>query len=129
MNVYEKKFKECYNILLNTIELCHKNLKECEDEMAAYVALEKSFKDLKENKNTSKAIIDALQSVVDANAKRKGIIREELVGCRHAYTNHLKEKQFMDRHLCPHEETEFDSEDYHKGVNIFRCKLCGSYLR
>lgn len=128
MNAYEKKFKECYHHTLDKIENCLKNIKECEDEQNTYVALEKSFKELKENNHSSKDIINALQSVVDANAKRKALIKEDLANWRHLYTKRIKEKQFMDQNLCPHEHTEFDVEDYHKGVGIYRCKLCGSYL-
>jgi len=27
--------------------------------------------------------------------------------------------------VCPHEDTEYDYEDYHRNITYYKCKLCG----
>jgi chromosome segregation ATPase len=31
-------------------------------------------------------------------------------------------------YICPHEKTTFDHDDYHKGVDYYKCDLCGAIV-
>lgn len=128
MNVYEKKFKECYHHTFDRIDECGEKMLKYAGELETYASLEKAFIELKGNKHTSKEVVDALQKVIDRNNIRKDNLNAIIENVNSDYANLQRQLSFLKNRLCPHEHIVFDSVDYHKGVDIFRCKLCGSYL-
>lgn len=128
MNLYEKKFKECYNRLKSNIRNDEENIERDTKEFEALVNLEKSFVELKNSGYENNLILDTLYKTVRENEKRLRCLESCIENRKRIQQEHRDKLSFLGDYLCPHEETEFHSEDYHKGVDIFECKLCGKLV-
>ena len=128
MNNYEKKFKECYNMLKSNIQNDQENIERDTKELEALLNLEKSYMELKSSGYENTIVLDSLYKTIKDNEPRIKCLRScinnrELIKQEHKY-----KLDFFADYLCPHEEIEFYGVGLHRATDIFECKLCGKLV-
>lgn len=128
MNPYEKKFKECYNMLKSNIQNDQENIERDMKELEALLNLERSYMELKNSGYENTIILETLYKTAKNNEPRIKCLRSCINNRELIKQEHKNQLSFLSDYLCPHECTEFHSEDYHKGIDVFKCLFCGKLL-
>ena len=125
MNKYEEKAKQFF-------KLKTQYLSEYIDQEKITQLKITELMDLIESLEMAKTAVPQVSDELDKNIKNyKDEIKSKDVslGYVRGQIKKLKAelKDFADN-ICPHENTEYDHEDYHKRDTYYKCNLCGKII-
>lgn len=126
MNEYEYKLKKLFKSLNSNLEKYTIEIKEFEEKIESLNKSIDALSSLIENEefgiDVSKILHDKIKEL-----NNDALSYRESIECRkNDIEKIIKNLQFLRDNVCPHDNTVFDYEDYHNGVDYYKCLLCGS---
>jgi len=129
MNPYEKKFKECYNMLKSNIQNDQENIERDTKELEALLNLERSYMELKNSGYENTIILDTLYKTAKDNEPRIKCLRSCIERRKRGKEEHKDQLSFLSNYLCPHEKRTYDYTNAHNGEDHYICDFCGKTIR
>lgn len=129
MNPYEKKVVDFFKFRRHCQQNYNEDIAEYEARLNALTmkknALNITLQNFQDSDETSIVVKVTLEKEIE-------IIKSEISKVKTLLKNRIKnlddlksEISFMQDHICPHVDTVYDGTDYHKGIDFYKCTLCG----
>ncbi|BCG50248.1 hypothetical protein [Ralstonia phage RP13] len=128
-NPYETKVINVVNATKKRIDERNNELDSLKqkrsDILDAIEHLEASVKVL-QNSQSPQVAIDAIVNTIRNKQKDEKCVVETMEATEQLRDRAMNELRYLQQHICPHLDTEYDESHSHRGEDYRKCKLCGN---
>lgn len=123
MNAYEGKFKHKINSIRQSIFDNRTHISDLQNKIKTHEKVIDSFK-MSIDVLTDQTVIDHLMKQIENESNTIESLHKKLDMFNKDKVELENDLLFL-MDLCPHENTEFDYEDYHRNITYYKCNMCG----